>query len=90
MLDIRPKNSLDIGCFVGAVGIETSLSAVKVAKTRMDVEDSGLLAINLLKQDFSADKPDQKWVSNISYILTEKGCLYLAVGLELNFLLVIA
>lgn len=30
MLDIRPKNSLDIGCFVGAVSIETSLSAVKV------------------------------------------------------------
>lgn len=59
MLDIRPKNSLDIGCFVGAVSIETSLSAVK-------------------------------WVSNISYILTKKGCLYLAVGLELNFLPVIA
>ena len=38
---------------------------------------------NLLGQDFSADKPDQKWVSDITYIWTEEGWLYLAVVLDL-------
>ncbi|WP_152976321.1 IS3 family transposase [Methyloglobulus morosus] len=41
------------------------------------------VAPNLLEQDFSADKPDQKWVSDITYIWTEEGWLYLAVVLEL-------
>ena len=36
------------------------------------------VAPNLLGQDFSADKPDQKWVSDITYIWTEEGWLYLA------------
>jgi transposase InsO family protein len=41
------------------------------------------VAPNLLEQDFSADKPDQKWVSDITYIWTDEGWLYLAVVLEL-------
>jgi len=36
-----------------------------------------------LKQNFTADAPDQKWVSDITYIWTEEGWLYLAVVLEL-------
>jgi putative transposase len=38
---------------------------------------------NLLEQNFMADKPDQKWVSDITYIWTDEGWLYLAVVLEL-------
>lgn len=30
-----------------------------------------------------ADKPDQKWVSDITYIWTDEGWLYLAVVLDL-------
>ncbi len=41
------------------------------------------VAPNLLEQDFSAAKPDQKWVSDITYIWTDEGWLYLAVVLEL-------
>jgi transposase InsO family protein len=41
------------------------------------------VAPNLLEQDFGADKPDQKWVSDITYIWTDEGWLYLAVVLEL-------
>lgn len=40
-------------------------------------------APNLLEQKFEADYPNQKWVSDISYIWTEEGWLYLAVVLEL-------
>jgi transposase InsO family protein len=41
------------------------------------------VAPNLLDQDFEADSPDQKWVSDITYIWTKEGWLYLAVVLEL-------
>lgn len=41
------------------------------------------VAPNLLEQNFMADKPDQKWVSDITYIWTGEGWLYLAVVLDL-------
>lgn len=41
------------------------------------------IAPNLLKQDFSAAAPNQKWVSDISYISTAEGWLYLAVIIDL-------
>ena len=41
------------------------------------------VAPNLLEQDFSADRPNQKWVSDITTIWTDEGWLYLAVVLEL-------
>lgn len=34
---------------------------------------------NLLNRDFHADKPNQKWVTDISYIKTGQGFLYLSV-----------
>ena len=34
---------------------------------------------NLLDRDFNANRPNQKWVTDISYIKTEQGTLYLSV-----------
>ena len=34
---------------------------------------------NLWKQDFSADRPNQKWATDISYIPTKQGFLYLSI-----------
>ena len=34
---------------------------------------------NLLNRDFKADRPNQKWVTDISYIKTSQGALYLLV-----------
>ena len=34
---------------------------------------------NALNRDFSADRPNQKWVTDISYIKTSQGFLYLSV-----------
>ena len=34
---------------------------------------------NLLNRDFTATKPNQKWVTDISYIPTKQGFLYLSV-----------
>jgi transposase InsO family protein len=40
-------------------------------------------ALNLLNQDFSSPAPDRKWVSDITYIDTAEGWLYLATILDL-------
>ena len=34
---------------------------------------------NLLNRDFTAQRPNQKWVTDISYIHTAKGVLYLSI-----------
>ena len=41
------------------------------------------VADNLLQQDFSAERPNQKWVSDITCLATDEGWLYLAVVLDL-------
>ena len=38
---------------------------------------------NHLNRDFKADRPDQKWVSDITYIRTGEGWLYLCIVLDL-------
>jgi transposase InsO family protein len=40
-------------------------------------------APNLLKRDFTANRPNQKWVSDITYIDTAEGWLYLASVMDL-------
>jgi putative transposase len=40
-------------------------------------------APNVLDQDFQADRPDQKWVTDITYLPTASGWAYLAVVLDL-------
>lgn len=52
-------------------------------KTTTKSKDSRPVSPNLLKQDFKADTPNHKWVSDITYILTYEGWLYLAVVLDL-------
>jgi putative transposase len=49
--------------------------------TQQDPE--AMPAPNLLNQDFSSPAPDCKWVSDITYIDTAEGWLYLAVVLDL-------
>jgi transposase InsO family protein len=41
------------------------------------------VAPNLLQQNFHADRANQAWVSDITYIATDEGWLYLAVVLDL-------
>lgn len=41
------------------------------------------VAPNLVDRDFSATAPDEKWTSDITYIPTREGWLYLAVVLDL-------
>jgi putative transposase len=41
------------------------------------------VAPNLLQRDFVADRPNQKWLSDITYLPTQEGWLYLAAVLDL-------
>ena len=41
------------------------------------------VAPNLLQQDFEAARPNEKYVTDITYIWTNEGWLYLAVVLDL-------
>lgn len=47
------------------------------------------VAPNLLAQNFEADAPDQKYVSDITYIWTDEGWLYLAVVMDLYSRLIV-
>ena len=47
------------------------------------------VAPNLLAQNFTASAPNQKWVSDITYLWTDEGWLYLAVIIDLFSRLVV-
>ncbi len=57
--------------------------AAKKFKATTNSKHSLPIAPNLLNQDFNAIRPNQKWVSDITYIWTEEGWLYLAVIVDL-------
>jgi transposase InsO family protein len=48
-----------------------------------DSKHSLSVAADLLEQNFAADRPDQIWLADITYIATGEGWLYLAVILDL-------
>ena len=42
-----------------------------------------VIADNLLDRDFQADRPNQKWLADFTYLWTAEGWLYVAVVLDL-------
>jgi len=55
----------------------------KTYKTTTKRNKADPVAPNVLKRDFEAERPNEKWVADITYIPTEEGWLYLAVTLDL-------
>jgi transposase InsO family protein len=55
----------------------------KFRVTTTDSVHSYPIAPNLLAQDFTASRPNQKWLSDITYVPTDQGWLYLAAVLDL-------
>jgi transposase InsO family protein len=45
--------------------------------------EGGLVAPNLLGQDFTARRPNEKWLADITYVDTAEGWLYLALVMDL-------
>ena len=61
------------------------LKAVQAKPYKVTTDSTHKLAVapDLIEQDFGADGPNQKWVSDISYVRTDEGWLYLAVVMDL-------
>ena len=60
----------------GRSGRRRRHNLTRQAKIAPDIPD-------LLKRDFTAEQPDTKWVTDISYVPTAQGWLYLAVIVDL-------
>jgi putative transposase len=52
-------------------------------KKTTDSNHGGVIAANLLDQNFTCEQADQKWGVDISYVWTAEGWLYLAIVLDL-------
>lgn len=57
--------------------------AAKHFKVTTDSNHTLAIAANLIKQDFKAKFPNQVWCSDITYIRTDEGWLYLATVIDL-------
>lgn len=64
--------------------LELKACQARKFKVTTDSEHDKLIAPDLLCQDFTAMRPNQKWVSDITYVWTREGWLYLAVVMDLN------
>ena len=62
-------------------GIEAKMKRRFRTTTKVDV--LAKKSPNLLQQDFRAEKPNQRWVSDNTYIATDEGWLYVAAILDL-------
>ncbi|MGR3293334.1 MAG: IS3 family transposase [Candidatus Scalindua sp.] len=77
-----------VNCSENRVARRMRLSGI-VAKTRRRFKvttrskHNHPVAYNLINQNFNTERPDQKWVSDITYVWTREGWLYLAVILDL-------
>ncbi len=62
------------------------LRAIQAKKFKIttDSNHSKPVAPDLIEQDFSAAAPNEKWVSDISFVWTDEGWLYLAVVMDLH------
>jgi transposase InsO family protein len=58
--------------------------AARKFKVTTDSRHDLPIAPNLLERNFTADKPNQKWAGDITYLMTSEGWLYLAVIIDLH------
>ena len=62
-------------------GLRTKFKRKYVTTTKSDHTHN--IAENVLNREFKAEKPNQKWVTDITYLPSSEGWLYLAVVLDL-------
>lgn len=70
-----------VGCLMRQNGIKVIRS--RKFKRTTDSDHAFNIAPNLLQQDFTASRPNQKWAGDITYVWTAEGWVYLAVIIDL-------
>jgi putative transposase len=73
-------NEKRVARLMGLLGIAGICGRKKIKTTRRD--PSHPLAADLVERDFSADAPDELWLTDITYIATDEGWLYLCSILD--------
>ena len=58
-------------------------------RSRYRIGRPSLVLPNQLQRQFTYDAPDQAWVTDITYVRTSEGWLYLAVVIDLHSRLVV-
>lgn len=89
-----PKITMELrdrGLFVSRVRVARLMKSMGIRsiitkKFRVSTTDSNHTYVpsdNLLNRDFTASRPAEKWVSDITYVKTKQGWLYLTVVMDL-------
>lgn len=65
---------------------DNGIRVVRTRKYKVTTKSNRMfnIAPNWLDRDFTADRPNQKWAGDISYIWTREVWLYLAVMIDLH------
>ena len=84
---LRQRDDLESACrnTVASAMRELGLKSRVVKRfrpTTTQVDPSRRPAENLLEQDFEADRPNHKWVTDITYLATNRGWVYLAAVMD--------
>lgn len=71
---------------VGRLMRQNNISVIRTRKHKVATDSNHKfnIAPNLLNRNFYAEKPNQKWVADISYVWTQECWLYLAAVLDLH------
>jgi len=71
-----------VGKAMNALNIQ-SCTRKSFKPTTMQVDPNKQAAETVLDRDFTANAPNEKWVSDITYLATDNGWCYLAVVVDL-------
>lgn len=86
--ELRQRDDLEQACrntvatTMRALGLKSRIRRGFIPTTTQ-VDPSREPAPNLLDRDFTATEPNRKWVTDITYLATAKGWVYLAVVMDL-------
>jgi putative transposase len=75
-----PLNEKRVARIMGELGIAGICGRKKVKTTRRDPDK--IPAADLVERDFQADEPDELWLTDVTYIATDEGWLYLCSILD--------
>lgn len=87
--ELKHRDELETACrntvskAMKELGIRSKICRKSFRPTTTQVDPSKRPAANVLDRDFTATAPNQKWVTDITYLATEAGWVYLAAVVDL-------